>query len=207
MSLIRQQIDSFLQGLNYNYFAICRFDVPPSHQKIFTLPKTNVVFDSSNVVNFESFKVCRPINFISSYPEEWLNLYFNGFYEVDPVLLRSKKTFMPFMWGEGINSLEEFDLPKQEELFAAAKRYDISKGITVPIGNLNNMKAAITLTFGKNVEINSTKFFAIAWHLAHLGNFVCYLQDKYDKGEALEQEELLEIYKFLSNSHHSCQAI
>lgn len=207
MSLIRQQIDSFLRGTKCSYFAICRFDFPQEKHKKLANTRKIISFETSNIVNFEPYKASRPVNFISSYPDEWLNLYFKNFYEIDPVLIRSRNSFVPFMWGDGITRREELDLPGQEELFDTAKKFDINKGVTVPIGNHNNMKAAITLAFGKDVELNNTKFFAISWHLAHLGNFVCYLQDKYDKGEELEQEELVELYSFLSNSHHSCQAI
>lgn len=206
MSLIKQQIDSFLQRLPYNYFAIARFDAP-FEQTVLSFPKNIPDIVNSNVISFDSFKGYRPVNFISSYPEGWLDFYFNHFYEIDPVLIRAKNTFLPFIWGNGVSSSNEYDIAEeQEELFDVANQYGISKGITVPIGNLNNMKAAITLSFEKNIEINNTRFFSIACHLAHLGNFVCYLQDKYDKKETLEQEELVKIYSFLSDSHHSCQA-
>ena len=121
----------------------------------------------------------------------------NEYYKIDPLLEKCRNSFLPFLWGEGsISGQEEFFTSYHEEYFKAARDFGIYKGIIVPLGPYNNVKAGVSISFGKETTLNNTKFFALSWHLTHLGNFIYYLQDKHDKKEPLQQEELVEIYSF-----------
>lgn len=208
MDMLKQQLESFLEGINYSYYAFFRFDVS-SHSKEEIIEKYGFDYlDPINIMKFYTTANYRPKNFITSYPNEWLDHYFaNQYHKIDPVFEKGRKGFLPFEWGEGVAFPGQMDTPEKEEMLEQAKEYNIYRGITVPLGTNENTKAVFTLTFGKEINlINNTRFFALAWHMTHLGNFICYLQDKHDNNESIHQEDLVEIYNFLSGSHHSCKA-
>jgi LuxR family transcriptional regulator, quorum-sensing system regulator ExpR len=75
---------------------------------------------------------------ISSYPDEWVNLYrINKFQLTDPVILTAFKRTSPFAWDENITLMSDLKFTK---IFSLSKQYNILNGYTFvlhdPVGNL-----------------------------------------------------------------------
>lgn len=70
-------------------------------------------------------------SFVTSYPDEWIKRYeHRGYLRIDPVMLRARKSVVPFAWSETIrHGLST----AQIKLLGEATVFGLSDGITVPI--------------------------------------------------------------------------
>lgn len=75
---------------------------------------------------------------ISSYPEEWVNLYRkNNFQHIDPVILTAYRRASPFTWDENITLMTDL---KAAKIFSLSKKYNIVNGFTFVVhDHLNNV--------------------------------------------------------------------
>ncbi|ULH13627.1 LuxR family transcriptional regulator [Serratia marcescens] len=80
---------------------------------------------------------------ISSYPDEWVNLYRkNNFQLTDPVILNAFKRISPFVWDENIALMSDLKLTK---IFTLSKRYNIVNGFTFVLHDHMNNLATLSL--------------------------------------------------------------
>lgn len=80
---------------------------------------------------------------ISSYPDEWVNLYrTNNFQLTDPVILSAFKRISPFVWDENITLMSDLKFTK---IFTLSKRYNIINGFTFVLHDHMNNLATLSL--------------------------------------------------------------
>lgn len=188
-------VSSYLTGIKYSHFSL--YGIHNNTSIINT--------ENSNIVSNTTY---RPPLFVSSYPTEWIDLYFKKkFFSIDPILNKTKQSMIPFLWGEE-HSPEIFRNDNDSDyLFRNANDYGIYKGITVPIYDENNAISSMTLTFDKKEIINDTSFFALVGHMNNIGR-VCHKLHRFHNGEViLPPDELETISRFLTKSNHSCIAM
>ncbi|EAT7031383.1 LuxR family transcriptional regulator [Salmonella enterica] len=81
---------------------------------------------------------------ISSYPEEWLELYRAHNYQLtDPVVLTAFRSFSPFIWDENITLQSGL---KVQGLFSRAKQYNICQGFTFVLHDHKNNLGLLSFT-------------------------------------------------------------
>ncbi|MBJ7220818.1 MULTISPECIES: LuxR family transcriptional regulator [unclassified Brenneria] len=78
---------------------------------------------------------------ISSYPEEWINLYrANNFQLTDPVILNAFRRTSPFAWDENITLMSD-------RIFSLSRQYNIVNGFTFVLHDqLNNLALLSVIT-------------------------------------------------------------
>ncbi|WP_016608156.1 helix-turn-helix transcriptional regulator, partial [Yersinia pestis] len=80
---------------------------------------------------------------VTSYPNEWAELYTNNNYQnIDPVVLIAFRRFSPFSWDENITVLSELKLSK---IFTLSKKYNIVNGFTFVLHDTMNNLAMLSL--------------------------------------------------------------
>jgi LuxR family quorum-sensing system transcriptional regulator ExpR len=81
---------------------------------------------------------------ISSYPEEWVDLYrTNNFQLTDPVVLTAFKRSSPFVWDENITLMSD-------KIFCLSRRYNIVNGFTFVLHDSMNSLALLSVILGGN---------------------------------------------------------
>jgi len=75
---------------------------------------------------------------ISSYPDEWVQLYRdNNFQLTDPVVLSAFKRTSPFIWDENITLMSDLRFTK---IFTLSRQYNIVNGLTFVLhDHMNNL--------------------------------------------------------------------
>ncbi|HDR2590248.1 LuxR family transcriptional regulator [Enterobacter ludwigii] len=85
---------------------------------------------------------------ISSYPEEWVNLYQgNNFQLTDPVILNAFKRISPFVWDENIALMSDL---KFTRIFTLSRRYNIVNGFTFVLHDHMNNLATLSIIIDSN---------------------------------------------------------
>lgn len=83
---------------------------------------------------------------ISSYPEEWVDLYrANNFQLTDPVVLTAFKRSSPFVWDENITLMSD-------KIFCLSRRYNIVNGFTFVLHDSMNSLALLSVILGGSGE-------------------------------------------------------
>ncbi len=87
---------------------------------------------------------------ISSYPDEWVNLYrSNNFQLTDPVILNAFKRSSPFVWDENITLMSELKFTK---IFSLSKKYNIVNGFTFVLHDHMNNLALLSVIIASNKQ-------------------------------------------------------
>lgn len=87
---------------------------------------------------------------ISSYPDEWVNLYrSNNFQLTDPVILTAFKRSSPFAWDENITLMSELKFTK---IFSLSKKYNIVNGFTFVLHDHMNNLALLSVIIASNKQ-------------------------------------------------------
>lgn len=85
---------------------------------------------------------------ISSYPDEWVNLYIaNNLQHIDPVILTAFKRTSPFVWDENITLMSDLKVSK---IFSLSKKYNIANGYTFVLHDHLNNLALLSLIIDSN---------------------------------------------------------
>lgn len=83
---------------------------------------------------------------ISSYPDEWFNLYrANNFQLTDPVILTAFKRVSPFVWDENITLMSDLKFTK---IFSLSKKYNVVNGYTFVLHDQMNNLALLSILIG-----------------------------------------------------------
>jgi len=109
-----------LQRLGFRYFACC------SHVDPLRPPRSAVM--------------------LHNYPTSWVDIFSERkLHEVDPVLLRAERSFLPFLW----NSLDRKQLTTpQRRILIEGARFGLSNGYTIPLHSpctANGTKASCSI--------------------------------------------------------------
>lgn len=105
---------------------------------------------------------------ISSYPDEWVNLYrTNNLQHIDPVILTGFKRTSPFAWDENITLMSDLKISK---IFSLSKQYNIANGFTFVLHDHLNNLALLSLIIDSNMKENLEKKLA-----AERGNIQMHL--------------------------------
>lgn len=84
------------------------------------------------------------LKLISSYPKAWTDRYFsNGYENIDPVIVRTRKEFDLFQWDGQVT--REAGSLAQRRFFDEAMTFGIKTGVTVPIRSGYGSFAAFTI--------------------------------------------------------------
>ncbi len=87
---------------------------------------------------------------ISSYPDEWVNLYrANNFQLTDPVILTAFKRTSPFAWDENITLMSDLKFTK---IFTLSKQYNIVNGFTFVLHDHKNNLALLSIIIANNQQ-------------------------------------------------------
>lgn len=79
---------------------------------------------------------------ISSYPDEWFNLYrANNFQLTDPVILTAFKRVSPFVWDEDVTIIFA-------RIFSLSKKYNVINGHTFILHDQKNNLALLSILIG-----------------------------------------------------------
>jgi LuxR family quorum-sensing system transcriptional regulator ExpR len=79
---------------------------------------------------------------ISSYPEEWVRLYYDGNLQLtDPVVLTAFSRTSPFTWDDNMVLISGL---KPAALFSKARKYDIVRGVTFVLHDHRNHLALLS---------------------------------------------------------------
>ncbi|WP_024527294.1 helix-turn-helix transcriptional regulator [Serratia fonticola] len=85
---------------------------------------------------------------ISSYPNEWVELYrTNNFQLTDPVILTAFRRTSPFTWDENITLMSDLKFTK---IFTLAKHYNIVNGFTFVLHDHMNNLALLSVIIANN---------------------------------------------------------
>ncbi|TBM12740.1 helix-turn-helix transcriptional regulator [Hafnia paralvei] len=95
---------------------------------------------------------------ISSYPDEWVNLYIaNNLQHIDPVILTAFKRTSPFVWDENITLMSDLKISK---IFSLSKKYNIANGYTFVLHDHLNNLALLSLIIDSNMKANLEEQFS-----------------------------------------------
>jgi len=206
MSLLNKIIESALTNIDHDFYSFHRFGT--ANNLLLNEESKKNQSDQLNIEHPQNFTPESHDSLICNYPVEWTTQYLENSYSlVDPVVYKSKNQFNPFIWGEGYFSPEDIDLEEKEQFIKDANDYNLSQGISVPLGTYNNSYGVMTIAFKKSKFISNTTFFGITSHLNHLGKMISKLQDFSEGKITLSLEEQETLFKFLTNSNHSCTAM
>jgi LuxR family quorum-sensing system transcriptional regulator ExpR len=87
---------------------------------------------------------------ISSYPDEWVELYrTNSFQLTDPVILTAFKRSSHFAWDENITLMSDLKFTK---IFSLAKHYNIVNGFTFVLHDHMNNLALLSVIIANNEQ-------------------------------------------------------
>ncbi len=87
---------------------------------------------------------------ISSYPNEWIDLYVgNNYQHIDPVVLTAFRRCSPFSWDENITVLSDL---KSSKLFSLSKKHNIVNGFTFVVHDPLNNLAMLSLMMDNHAE-------------------------------------------------------
>jgi len=87
---------------------------------------------------------------ISSYPDEWVNLYrTNNFQLTDPVILTAFKSTSPFAWAENITLMSELKFTK---IFSLSRQYNILNGYTFVLHDQMGNLALLSFIIADNSQ-------------------------------------------------------
>ncbi len=87
---------------------------------------------------------------ISSYPDEWVNLYrTNNFQLTDPVILTAFKRTSPFSWDENITLMSDLKFTK---IFSLSRKYNIANGFTFVLHDHMNNLALLSIIIASNEQ-------------------------------------------------------
>ncbi|MGG8469794.1 MULTISPECIES: LuxR family transcriptional regulator [Rahnella] len=87
---------------------------------------------------------------ISSYPDEWVNLYrANNFQLTDPVILTAFKRTSPFAWDENITLMSELKFTK---IFSLSRQYNILNGYTFVLHDQMGNLALLSFIIADNSQ-------------------------------------------------------
>ncbi|EIC82684.1 LuxR family transcriptional regulator [Serratia sp. M24T3] len=87
---------------------------------------------------------------ISSYPDEWVNLYrTNNFQLTDPVILTAFKRTSPFAWDENITLMSDLKFTK---IFSLSRKYNIVNGFTFVLHDHMNNLALLSIIIASNQQ-------------------------------------------------------
>ncbi|MFU9137632.1 helix-turn-helix transcriptional regulator [Erwinia tasmaniensis] len=87
---------------------------------------------------------------ISSYPDEWVNLYrTNNLQHTDPVILTAFRRTSPFAWDENITLMSDLKFTK---IFSLSKQYNILNGFTFVLHDHFNNLALLSIIIDRNVQ-------------------------------------------------------
>ncbi|AHM76736.1 helix-turn-helix transcriptional regulator [Yersinia hibernica] len=85
---------------------------------------------------------------ISTYPDEWVELYrTNNFQLTDPVILSAFRRTSPFSWDENITLMSDLKFTK---IFSLAKHYSIANGFTFVLHDHMNNLALLSVIIASN---------------------------------------------------------
>lgn len=89
---------------------------------------------------------------ISSYPDEWFNLYrANNFQLTDPVILTAFKRVSPFVWDENITLMSDLKFTK---IFSLSKKYNVVNGYTFVLHDQMGNLALLSILIGSKGDDN-----------------------------------------------------
>ncbi|BCQ42418.1 LuxR family transcriptional regulator (plasmid) [Erwinia rhapontici] len=87
---------------------------------------------------------------ISSYPDEWIELYrSNSFQLTDPVVLTAYKRSSPFAWDENITLMSDLKFTK---IFSLSRQYNIANGFTFVLHDHFNNLALLSIIIGNHAQ-------------------------------------------------------
>lgn len=109
----------------------------------------------------------------SAYPPAWMAHYLaNGYQYIDPVVLESQRTHLPFAW-RFLATRPGGLSPAQRKLFAEAAEYGIRDGFTIPFHNSEGCIAMLSYAFKSVEELKQVmaaqsrlKMLAVYYHTA-----------------------------------------
>ena len=119
-------LDDFIRGIRDLSDATAIRD--QCQVKLNDLGLDKFAFTSLNVPEFDGKNY-----FLSNYPVEYMTRYMRKQYRfVDPILVKSTTSFLPFTWDITAFIAED---DTQRDMFKVAMDFNIARGITVPIHN------------------------------------------------------------------------
>lgn len=84
---------------------------------------------------------------ISSYPDEWVELYQrNNFQLTDPVILKAIRQSSPFAWDENITLMSDLKFTK---IFTLSRKYNITNGYTFILHDHHNNLSVLSIIMNK----------------------------------------------------------
>lgn len=130
----------------------------------------------------------------TTYPRAWIDRYFAQRYQlIDPVLLESQRTHLPFAWRFLHNRAAGLT-PEQKRLFAEAAEHGICDGFTIPFHTSGGCFAALSFAFGSLEELKQVmaaqpklKLLAVYYHTAIERLLECRLGDE-DELSTMERQ-------------------
>ncbi|MEL7630204.1 LuxR family transcriptional regulator [Pectobacterium aroidearum] len=128
---------------------------------------------------------------ISSYPDEWVNLYKENKYQhIDPVVLASFNKISPFSWEKSLVINTRLQLAK---IFDISKKYNIINGYTFVLHDHGDNLAMLSIIVDSSYPDNVEKFIE-----EKKDTFQMLLIDAYEKIISLCRE-MIESKKQLNN--------
>lgn len=109
----------------------------------------------------------------TTYPTAWVAHYFANRYQyIDPVVLESQRTHLPFAWRFLLNRPSALT-PEQRRLFAEAAEFGIRDGFTIPFRSSQGCFATLSFAFDSLDELKQVmaaqpklKLLAVYYHTA-----------------------------------------
>ena len=90
------------------------------------------------------------IDFLSTYPEPWLNRYINNNYQKkDKVIKNTLTNLNPFFWSSSAN---EYSFTEDQEALNLASHYGLRSGITFPLAFSENRIAGLSFSSPKSID-------------------------------------------------------
>ena len=106
---------------------------------------------------------------LTDYPEEWRKRYLRKLYRLyDPVALTTRKSRLPFFWGDG-GFLRPFN-KTQKRVFHEARAFQIGAGYSIPVagpkGDLGVFSIAATRGSELDAAVRAAGAFLPPWALS-----------------------------------------
>jgi LuxR family transcriptional regulator, activator of conjugal transfer of Ti plasmids len=74
--------------------------------------------------------------YLTNYPTEWVYHYISRRYqEIDPVVIRSRHSVLPFFWDQGMSSIDDrvAECAERRRFFGEAAEFGIQCGLSIPV--------------------------------------------------------------------------
>jgi LuxR family quorum sensing-dependent transcriptional regulator len=94
--------------------------------------------------------------YFNNWPSDWLELYLaNGFFEIDPIIMETRRRMTPFLWSE-IGDARSFTVEGRVVL-EAAKAYGWSEVMGIPIHGPAGYQGLVSLASLNSVSMSKTE--------------------------------------------------